>query len=117
LQSGTADCNLSTIALPLGYFRLPCSFVAAALLGSYAVQSEIGDYTEAHGTGFEYISKMQFTKSQNAELLEKIAELHRTHQLADDSICTFNCSSFILCFDLHFIAQFCYSYFESRAFT
>ena len=52
-----------------------------ALLGSYSVQSEHGDYDfEVHGNGIDYIRNMEFTPKQSEELLEKIAELHRTHK-------------------------------------
>jgi erythrocyte membrane protein band 4.1 len=61
--------------------RLPCSFVTHALLGSYTVQSELGDYDIAeHGMGIEYIQDFQFAPNQGEELLEKIAELHKTHR-------------------------------------
>jgi len=61
--------------------RLPCSFVTHALLGSYTIQSEFGDYNlEEHGTGTEYIKDFRFAPNQTEELLEKIAELHRTHR-------------------------------------
>ena len=61
--------------------RLPCSFVTHALLGSYTVQSEMGDYDiEQHGNGVDYIRNVEFTPKQSEELLEKIAELHRTHK-------------------------------------
>ncbi|ESN98189.1 hypothetical protein HELRODRAFT_114027, partial [Helobdella robusta] len=61
--------------------KLPCSFVTHALLGSYTVQSELGDYTpEEHGRGIDYIKDIRFAPNQNDELLEKIAELHRTHK-------------------------------------
>lgn len=60
--------------------QLPCSFVTYALLGSYTVQSELGDYDpEEHGPGCDYIRDIQFSPSQTDDLLEKIAELHRTH--------------------------------------
>ena len=50
-----------------------------ALLGSYVVQSECGDYDiDVHGNSIDYIRNMEFTKNQTEELLEKIAELHRT---------------------------------------
>lgn len=63
------------------YCRLPCSFVTYALLGSYTVQSELGDYDpEEHGPGCDYIRDIQFSPSQTDDLLEKIAELHRTHR-------------------------------------
>ena len=61
--------------------RLPCSFVTHALLGSYTVQSELGDYDpEEHGNTIDYIRDFRFAPSQTEELLEKIAELHRTHR-------------------------------------
>ena len=55
-----------------------------ALLGSYTIQSEFGDYSlEEHGTGIEYIKDFRFAPNQTEELLEKIAELHRTHRYLD----------------------------------
>jgi len=55
--------------------------VTHALLGSYTIQSEFGDYNlEEHGTGTEYIKDFRFAPNQTDELLEKIAELHRTHR-------------------------------------
>lgn len=61
--------------------KLPCSFVTHALLGSYTAQSELGDHdTDEFGNGFEYIEEFRFAPQQNAELLEKIAELHKTHR-------------------------------------
>lgn len=61
--------------------QLPCSFVTYALLGSYTVQSELGDFDpQEHGSGIDYIRDIQFSPSQTDDLLEKIAELHRTHR-------------------------------------
>jgi len=61
--------------------RLPCSFLALALLGSYAIQSDLGDYNASeHGSGCEYIKDFKFAPRQGDELLEKIAELHKTHR-------------------------------------
>ncbi|XP_014666773.1 PREDICTED: LOW QUALITY PROTEIN: protein 4.1 homolog [Priapulus caudatus] len=58
---------------------LPCSFVTHALLGSYLVQSEIGDYDpDEHND--EYMSDFRFAPSQTRELEEKVAELHKTHK-------------------------------------
>ena len=75
-------------------FRLPCSFVTHALLGSYTVQAELGDYDpEEHGNTIEYIRDFRFAPSQTEELLEKIAELHRTHRLAAYP-CTFSVNLF-----------------------
>lgn len=61
--------------------RLPCSFVTHALLASYAVQSDLGDYdTDDHGSGYDYIKNIEFTPKQNEELFEKVADLHKTHR-------------------------------------
>lgn len=61
--------------------RLPCSFVTHALLGSYSVQADLGDYDiEEHGVGYEYIKDYRFMPGQTEELLDKIAELHKTHR-------------------------------------
>ncbi|XP_048210030.1 band 4.1-like protein 2 isoform X2 [Perognathus longimembris pacificus] len=59
--------------------RLPCSFVTHALLGSYTLQAELGDYDpEEHGT--VDLSDFQFASNQTKELEEKVAELHKTHR-------------------------------------
>ncbi|XP_067867678.1 protein 4.1 isoform X3 [Heterodontus francisci] len=58
---------------------LPCSFVTLALLGSYTVQSELGEYDpELHGT--DYLSEFKLAPNQTKELEEKIMELHKTHR-------------------------------------
>ncbi|XP_006834731.1 PREDICTED: band 4.1-like protein 2 isoform X2 [Chrysochloris asiatica] len=59
--------------------RLPCSFVTHALLGSYTLQAELGDYDpEEHD--HDDLSNFQFAPSQTKELEEKVAELHKTHR-------------------------------------
>ncbi|XP_058530907.1 band 4.1-like protein 2 isoform X9 [Ochotona princeps] len=59
--------------------RLPCSFVTHALLGSYTLQAELGDYDpEEHGS--IDLSDFQFAPTQTKELEEKVAELHKTHR-------------------------------------
>ncbi|XP_078508209.1 band 4.1-like protein 1 isoform X1 [Lissotriton helveticus] len=59
--------------------RLPCSFVTHALLGSYAVQAELGDYDpEEHASN--YISELRFAPNQTKELEDRIMELHRTYR-------------------------------------
>ncbi|XP_074643484.1 protein 4.1-like [Tubulanus polymorphus] len=60
--------------------RLPCSFVTHALLGSYTVQSELGDFDAETANGIQYLSEYYFAPNQTPELLEKIAELHKTHR-------------------------------------
>jgi len=45
------------------------------------VQSDLGDYdADEHRSGTDYIRGIQFAPHQSEELLEKIAELHRTHR-------------------------------------
>ncbi|XP_072553411.1 band 4.1-like protein 1 isoform X6 [Salminus brasiliensis] len=59
--------------------RLPCSFVTHALLGSYAVQAELGDYDpDEHGP--DYVSEFRFAPNQTRELEERVMELHRTYR-------------------------------------
>ncbi|KAM6185212.1 band 4.1-like protein 2 [Rhynchocyon petersi] len=59
--------------------RLPCSFVTHALLGSYTLQAELGDYDpEEHS--LDDLSNFQFAPTQTKELEEKVAELHKTHR-------------------------------------
>ncbi|XP_037336952.2 band 4.1-like protein 1 [Pungitius pungitius] len=59
--------------------RLPCSFVTHALLGSYTVQAELGDYeTEDHGP--DYVSDFRFAPNQTHELEERVMELHRNYR-------------------------------------
>ncbi|XP_067272767.1 band 4.1-like protein 2 isoform X15 [Pseudorasbora parva] len=59
--------------------RLPCSFVTHALLGSYSLQAELGDYDpEEHR--LDYISDIQFAPNQTKELEEKVVELHKSHR-------------------------------------
>nr|XP_049606339.1 protein 4.1 isoform X14 [Syngnathus scovelli] len=59
--------------------RLPCSFVTLALLGSYALQSELGEYDpEVHAA--DYAKEMKMVKGQTKELEDKMMELHRTYR-------------------------------------
>nr|XP_057902420.1 protein 4.1 isoform X5 [Doryrhamphus excisus] len=59
--------------------RLPCSFVTLALLGSYALQSELGEYDpEVHGS--DYTKEMKMANGQTKELEDKMMELHRTYK-------------------------------------
>ncbi|XP_028920549.1 band 4.1-like protein 3 isoform X13 [Ornithorhynchus anatinus] len=59
--------------------RLPCSFVTLALLGSYTVQSELGDY-DPDECGSDYISEFRFAPNQTKELEDKVIELHKSHR-------------------------------------
>ncbi|XP_064028889.1 protein 4.1 isoform X4 [Pogoniulus pusillus] len=59
--------------------RLPCSFATLALLGSYTVQSELGDYdSDLHGP--DYITEFKLAPNQTKELEEKVVELHKTYR-------------------------------------
>ncbi|XP_019743626.1 band 4.1-like protein 1 isoform X6 [Hippocampus comes] len=59
--------------------RLPCSFVTHALLGSYTVQAELGDYEpEEHGP--DYVADFRFAPNQTRELEERVMELHRNYR-------------------------------------
>uniref|UniRef100_A0A7N6BFR0 FERM domain-containing protein n=1 Tax=Anabas testudineus TaxID=64144 RepID=A0A7N6BFR0_ANATE len=59
--------------------RLPCSFVTHALLGSYTVQAELGDYDQDdHGS--DYVNDFRFAPNQTRELEERVMELHRTYK-------------------------------------
>ncbi|KAM9633552.1 band 4.1-like protein 3 isoform 2-T3 [Trichechus inunguis] len=59
--------------------RLPCSFVTLALLGSYTVQSELGDY-DPEECGSDYISEFRFAPNHTKELEDKVIELHKSHR-------------------------------------
>ncbi|XP_040488635.1 band 4.1-like protein 3 isoform X4 [Ursus maritimus] len=59
--------------------RLPCSFVTLALLGSYTVQSELGDY-DPDECGNDYISEFRFAPNHTKELEDKVIELHKSHR-------------------------------------
>ncbi|XP_065129066.1 uncharacterized protein [Paramisgurnus dabryanus] len=59
--------------------RLPCSFVTHALLGSYTIQAELGDYDQ-DDHGLEYVSDFRFAPNQTRELEERVMELHKTYR-------------------------------------
>ncbi|XP_011674353.1 protein 4.1 isoform X12 [Strongylocentrotus purpuratus] len=61
--------------------RLPCSLVTHALLGSYVVQSELGDFdADKHGIDTAYLGQFRFAPERKKELDEKVMELHKTHR-------------------------------------
>nr|XP_045014966.1 band 4.1-like protein 2 isoform X7 [Jaculus jaculus] len=59
--------------------RLPCSFVTHALLGSYTLQAELGDYDPEEHDRID-LSDFQVAPIQTKELEEKVAELYKTHR-------------------------------------
>ncbi|KAM3841357.1 band 4.1-like protein 3 isoform 1-T6 [Vipera latastei] len=60
--------------------RLPCSFVTLALLGSYTVQSELGDYDPDEYGSSDYVSEFRFAPNHTKELEDKVIELHKSHR-------------------------------------
>lgn len=60
--------------------RLPCSFVTHALLGSYLVQSELGDYDIDEHDDISYLKDFQFAPDQQINLVQKVMDLHKTHK-------------------------------------
>ncbi|XP_055528959.1 protein 4.1 homolog isoform X3 [Wyeomyia smithii] len=60
--------------------RLPCSFVTHALLGSYLVQSELGDYDPDDMKDKSYLKDFKIAPNQTPELLDKVMDLHKTHK-------------------------------------
>ncbi|XP_049879741.1 protein 4.1 homolog isoform X2 [Pectinophora gossypiella] len=61
--------------------RLPCSTVTHALLASYLLQSELGDYEDSEvGAGLCKQLKLVPPSACTPELEEKVVELHKTHR-------------------------------------
>ncbi|XP_041824102.1 band 4.1-like protein 3a isoform X2 [Melanotaenia boesemani] len=59
--------------------RLPCSFATHTVLGSYTVQSELGDY-DPDECSPDYVSELCFAPNQTKEMEEKIMDLHKTYR-------------------------------------
>ncbi|XP_045400306.1 band 4.1-like protein 2 isoform X1 [Lemur catta] len=59
--------------------HLPCSLATHALLGSYTLQAELGDYDPEVHSDID-LSEYQFAPTQTKELEEKVIELHKTHR-------------------------------------
>ncbi|XP_029686537.1 band 4.1-like protein 3b isoform X19 [Takifugu rubripes] len=59
--------------------RLPCSFATHTVLGSYTVQSELGDYDHEE-LGSDYLSELRLAPNQTKELEEKVMELHKSYK-------------------------------------
>ncbi|XP_025111515.1 LOW QUALITY PROTEIN: protein 4.1-like [Pomacea canaliculata] len=60
--------------------KLPATFITQAMLGSYCVQADLGDYDPNEHHGIDYVKDIPFSPNQTPELLEKIVELHRQHK-------------------------------------
>ncbi|KAM4605991.1 band 4.1-like protein 3a [Polymixia lowei] len=59
--------------------RLPCSFATHTVLGSYTVQSELGDY-DPDESGSDYVSDLTFAPNQTKEMEDKIMDLHKNYK-------------------------------------
>uniref|UniRef100_A0A8C1VFV3 Erythrocyte membrane protein band 4.1-like 3a n=1 Tax=Cyprinus carpio TaxID=7962 RepID=A0A8C1VFV3_CYPCA len=59
--------------------RLPCSFATHTVLGSYTVQSELGDH-DPDEYGSDYVSEFRFAPHQTKEMEEKIMDLHKNYK-------------------------------------
>ncbi|XP_050953530.1 band 4.1-like protein 3a isoform X11 [Labeo rohita] len=59
--------------------RLPCSFATHTVLGSYTVQSELGDY-DPDEYGSDYVSEFRFAPHQTKEMEDKIMDLHKNYK-------------------------------------
>ncbi|XP_052451569.1 band 4.1-like protein 3a isoform X13 [Carassius gibelio] len=59
--------------------RLPCSFATHTVLGSYTVQSELGDYDPDEYSS-DYVSEFRFAPHQTKEMEEKIMDLHKNYK-------------------------------------
>lgn len=58
--------------------RLPCPSNTAALLASFAVQSELGDYDQSENLS-GYLSDYSFIPNQPQDFEKEIAKLHQQH--------------------------------------
>ncbi|XP_062841281.1 protein 4.1b [Trichomycterus rosablanca] len=59
--------------------RLPCPSDMLALLGSYTIQSEFGDY-DPDMYSRDFLSNIPLAPDQTPELEEKVSELHQMHK-------------------------------------
>ncbi|KAM8822129.1 band 4.1-like protein 3 isoform 7-T11 [Synchiropus picturatus] len=59
--------------------RLPCSSATLTALGSYTVQSELGD-CDPEGSSCENITELTLAPTQTKDLEKRICDLHKTHR-------------------------------------
>ncbi|KAK7938501.1 hypothetical protein WMY93_001827 [Mugilogobius chulae] len=59
--------------------RLPCPHNTAALLASYAVQSELGDYNEEEHPVAEYLSEFSFIPNPPQDFHREVCKHHQQH--------------------------------------
>ncbi|CAG2218360.1 Protein 4.1 homolog,Cytoskeletal protein 4.1,Band 4.1-like protein 1,Band 4.1-like protein 2,Protein 4.1,Band 4.1-like protein 3 [Mytilus edulis] len=64
--------------------KLPRSFTTLAVVGSYMVQAEVGDYDNIDeyefGPGDSYLDKIEYAPNKSPEMRSKVYELHKTHK-------------------------------------
>ncbi|XP_026872433.1 tyrosine-protein phosphatase non-receptor type 4b isoform X2 [Electrophorus electricus] len=69
--------------------RLPCPQSTAALLASYAVQAELGDYSQSeHSSG--YLSEFTFISNPPEDFEKEVAKLHQQHNGLSPAQAEFN---------------------------
>ncbi|PIK55644.1 putative FERM, RhoGEF and pleckstrin domain-containing protein 2 [Apostichopus japonicus] len=59
--------------------RLPCSENTAALMASYILQAEVGDYNPVEHEDGRYITNFRFVPNQQPSMESKIQEYHKNH--------------------------------------
>ncbi|XP_041483014.1 FERM, ARHGEF and pleckstrin domain-containing protein 1-like isoform X1 [Lytechinus variegatus] len=59
--------------------RLPCSENTAALMASYILQAEVGDYSPMEHDDGRYITAFRFVPNQSRPMELKIQEYHKNH--------------------------------------
>uniref|UniRef100_A0A915PU39 Moesin/ezrin/radixin homolog 1 n=1 Tax=Setaria digitata TaxID=48799 RepID=A0A915PU39_9BILA len=69
--------------------RLVCPEGTAAMLASYAAQSEFGDYSEEEH-GITYLNEFRIIPEQNIALIKNIIDLHKLHRGQSPAEAEFN---------------------------
>uniref|UniRef100_A0A8C6AAX0 Tyrosine-protein phosphatase non-receptor type n=1 Tax=Marmota marmota marmota TaxID=9994 RepID=A0A8C6AAX0_MARMA len=69
--------------------RLPCPYNTAALLASFAIQSELGDYSQSENLP-GYLSDYSFIPNQPQDFEKEIAKLHHQHMGLSPAEAEFN---------------------------
>ncbi|VDN94598.1 unnamed protein product [Brugia pahangi] len=80
--------------------RLVCPENSVAMLASYAVQSEFGDYSEEeHGTS--YLNEFKFIPEQSTALVKNVIDLHKLHKGQSPAEAEFNFLKYAKDLDLY----------------
>ncbi|XP_077592482.1 uncharacterized protein LOC144209827 isoform X2 [Stigmatopora nigra] len=59
--------------------RLPCSLATHVVLGSYTLQSELGDH-DPDECGWDYVGELCLAPNQSKQMEEKMGQLHKSHR-------------------------------------